>query len=243
MKVIGAGFPRTGTSSMKAALEQLGFGPCHHMFEVYRHPEQIDRWVRAAASINPNSLDPSPVDWDWVLEGYDSAVDWPAGAFWRELADAYPDAKILLTTRDPERWYTSMQNTIFSNFGASAGDLPPTIAPIMGKLLPVFGAIVGRMFGTKVTDDPPSKDEAIKMYEQHAEAVRQTIPSDRLLVHEARDGWAPLCEFLGVEQPAEPYPHLNDSATLQDFMQQLAAGGPVDTPFGQVNPTRPQSGA
>lgn len=241
VKVIGAGFPRTGTSSMKAALEQLGFGPCHHMFEIFGNPDQIGRWLQAANTIGSDGPSPSTIDWDWVLEGYDSAVDWPAGAFWRELADAYPDARILLTVRDPERWYTSMQNTIFSNFGA--GDLPPAIAPIIGKFLPVFGAIVGRMFAIRITDGPPNRADAIRMYEQHAETVRQTIPSDRLLVHEASDGWEPLCEFLGVDRPAEPYPHLNDSATLQDVMRQLTAGGPVDTPFGQVNPAGPPSSA
>ncbi|HEX2312159.1 MAG TPA: sulfotransferase, partial [Thermomonospora sp.] len=105
LHVIGAGFPRTGTSSMKAALERLGFGPCHHMFEVITRPDQVARWL--------DVLRDGPVDWDAVLAGYRSAVDWPAGFFWRELAAAHQDAKVILTVRDPRRWYVSMRDTIF----------------------------------------------------------------------------------------------------------------------------------
>lgn len=238
VKIIGAGFPRTGTSSMKAALERLGYGPCHHMFEVYKHPDQVDRWVQAASAISADGADAPGVDWDGVIDGYHSAVDWPSGAFWREIADAYPDAKIILTLRDPERWYESMHKTIFANFGSTGvKEMPPPLAALMSRLLPVFRAIAGRMLDIDVHDGPPAKADAIRAFEQHNAHVRATVPEHRLLVHEARDGWGPLCSFLGVDEPTEPYPHLNDSATLRDFMSQMSDGTPVDTPFGRVDPT------
>lgn len=104
LEVIGAGFPRTGTTSLKAALERLGFGPCFHMFEVMAHPEQVDRWLSVVSG--------APVDWDRVFDGYRSSMDWPAGYFWREEAEAYPEAKVILTVRDPHQWYVSFQNLI-----------------------------------------------------------------------------------------------------------------------------------
>ena len=104
LSVLGAGFGRTGTESLKKALEILGFGPCYHMFEVLPHQERVDQWVSLAQGKTP--------DWDEIFDGYHSSVDWPAAHFWRDIAEHYPDAKIILSVRDSERWFESMSNTI-----------------------------------------------------------------------------------------------------------------------------------
>ncbi|MEU7832391.1 MULTISPECIES: sulfotransferase family protein [unclassified Nonomuraea] len=225
LKVIGAGFPRTGTSSMKAALERLGFGPCYHMFEILTKPEHADRWVKVTSG--------EPVDWDQVFDGYQSAQDWPASGFWREQAAAYPDAKVILTVRDPARWYVSMQN-LFSNgpgrtMSMDPSTLPPAAAKIfegMQKMQPVLSAIGEDTFGQGWTPMGGMPDEkvAIEAFERHRATVEASLPASRLLVFDVRQGWEPLCEFLDVEVPDEPFPHLNDSESLQRRMGELMAG-------------------
>src|SRR5204863_9086745 len=119
LKVIGAGFGRTGTMSLKLALEQLGFGPCYHMVEVFKNPTAPDSWYEAAQ-------DPDHADWAKIFQGYNSTVDWPNATYWRELADAYPDARIILTERDPDAWFESTQATIFNgDFGGEAAASQP----------------------------------------------------------------------------------------------------------------------
>jgi hypothetical protein len=236
VKVIGAGFPRTGTSSMKAALEQLGFGPCHHMFEVFAHPEQGERWHAAALAKHDRSDPSRTVDWDWVLEGYRSALDWPSSHFWPEIAAAYPDAKIILTTRDPHLWYRSMRETIFANI--DSGERLDRLGAIGPTMEIVFEAI----FGHTPADGAPTEDAAVEVYRRHVDHVRATAPADRLLVHEASDGWAPLCAFLGVDVPDTPYPHLNDTEALQDLHTKMRDGGTASTPFGDITFPADQSG-
>lgn len=208
MKVIGAGFGRTGTMSLKAALERLGFGPCYHMSEIFEHPEHAARWVAAAKG--------EVSDWEDVLGGYESTTDWPGCAFWRELMVAYPEAKVLLNVRDPERWYTSVE----SSFLAMRRQLQPgQMPPLPPAQLEMMRLIMG---GTLGGDEPfealEDKDHAIDVFLKHNEAVRQGVPADRLLEYEVKQGWEPLCAFLGVEVPAEPFPHLNDSASFQKMV-------------------------
>jgi hypothetical protein len=207
LKVIGAGLPRTGTTSLKAALEQLGLGPCHHGFEVLTHPEQGERW-HAAALAKHGRLDPSrTVDWNWMLEGYRSAVDWPSGHFWQEIAAAHPDAKVVLTIRDPHRWYRSMHETIFASI--DAGDRPSDRLGALGAMMEIaFAATFGSI------DKAPTEETAVEVYWRHVDHVRATVPADRLLVHEAGDGWEPLCAFLGVAVPDVPFPRVNSRDEL-----------------------------
>ncbi|MFD2082961.1 hypothetical protein SAMN05421678_103436 [Actinopolymorpha cephalotaxi] len=221
LKVIGAGFPRTGTTSMKAALEQLGLGPCHHMFEVIQSPAQQGKWRQVIES-------DGRADWGWALEGYQSSVDWPSSYYWRELMAAYPDAKVLLTVRDPHRWYASVRDTIFTftREGAraeQAGQRPPNpIAPVLGRLW-------AGTFGEQMGEEMPAEDHAVDVFERHIATVRETVPADRLLVHEARDGWEPLCDFLGVPEPDSGYPHLNDGDTMRRMAERARTG---DIPDG-----------
>ena len=197
LAVVGAGFGRTGTLSLKGALEHLGFGPCYHMKEVFEHPEFMRFWADAARG--------EVVDWERVFEGYRAAVDWPAGSYWRELAEFYPDAKVILSVRSPESWIESARATIFSpenrerlaqTFPSGDGALDPT--PMMRKIL--VETFDGRL------DDPA---HAMAVFERHNRTVVEAIPAERLLVHEASQGLEPLCAFLGVPVPDVPYLAVN----------------------------------
>src|SRR6185437_7267060 len=165
LKVIGAGYGRTGTMSLKLALEQLGFGPCHHMVEVFAHPEQIPLWT-AAAEGRP--------EWDKLMEGYVSAVDWPTATFYKELADHYPDAKVILTERDPESWFRSTQATIFARRFDEAAEANPAMSPWVEMVMKV----VGDLFERRMDDH----DRLISVFKAHNARVREVIPPERLLV-------------------------------------------------------------
>jgi hypothetical protein len=205
VKVIGAGFGRTGTLSLKAALERLGFGPCYHMVELLDHPEHGPLWTAA--------LHGEAIDWEELLGRYESATDWPACTFWRELAGRYPEAKVVLTVRDSERWWTSIDSTLFAM--SRAGELPATqpVAEI-GQL------VMGAAFDGLTTD----REHVIRRFEEHNERVRQGIPPERLLVFQVSEGWGPLCGFLGADVPDEPFPHLNEGDSFRAMIQELRKG-------------------
>lgn len=192
LKVIGSGLGRTGAKSLQTAPDMLGQGSCHHMVEVFANPESVPLWT-AAGEGRP--------DWEAIFKGYSSAVDYPCSAHWRELAAFYPDARVLHTTRDPDQWFTSTQATIFAPGG---GALSP------GPMEPFFETIVGG-FREHIHDRAFMTD----YFRRHDEAVRAEIPAERLLVYQAGQGWEPLCAFLGVPVPAEPYPSENNTAEFQ----------------------------
>ena len=200
LSVIGAGFGRTGTLSLKGALEKLGFDPCYHMMEVMEHGF-AGIWNDIAHGAAP--------DWDAVFQGYEATVDWPACNFYKELADRYPDAKVILSLRDPDKWFDSCQNTIFR---AMRMDHMRAPANIRAQMEMVRKLIIENTFGGDVDD----RAHAIGIYNRHNETVQKVIPKDRLLVFQASDGWDPLCRFLGVPVPAEPFPKVN---TTEDFRQ------------------------
>lgn len=209
MEVIGAGFGRTGTLSLKAALEQLGYGPCYHMEELLDNPDHAKLWNAAARG--------KLGSWEKLFGAYRATVDWPGAAFWRELAAAYPHAKVLLTVRDPERWYESVRNTIFRvPMGGWRVRLPMLAkAVLQPRTLRFFrlmrSAVHGRSFqGVDMRD----KQQVIDAFNRHIEEVTRAVPTDRLLVYDLKQGWEPLCAFLGVDVPDTEFPHLNDSATF-----------------------------
>jgi hypothetical protein len=189
LEVIGAGFGRTGTLTLKTALEMLGFGPCHHMVEVIEHPEQLPFWNKAVRG--------DTVDWEDVYGTYKATVDWPGCHFYAQLADFYPKAKVILSKRDPERWYESMSETILKTLDIFMGDDHPMV-------------FVSRLISRKTFDDDFSRENVLAAFERHNAEVQRRIPADRLLVFEVAQGWEPLCAFLGVPVPAEPFPRVND---------------------------------
>ncbi len=216
MKVIGAGFGRTGTSSLKGALEELGFSPCYHMTEVFANPEHADFWRAAWRG--------EPVNWDGdgVLGSYEATVDWPACTFYAELMERHPDAKVLLSVRDPAKWYESTRNTIYELGKISTGSPLSRLSFALLSLL---------AFGTFNTGQGPMTEEivwqgtfdgkfedrhrTIEVFNRHNDEVRRRVPKEQLLIYEVKEGWGPLCEFLGVEEPDKPYPRLNDAAEAQ----------------------------
>ena len=203
ISIVGAGLGRTGTLSLKLALDRLGFGPCYHMTEVFEHlASHVPVWDRAA--------DGERVVWNALFEGYRSAVDFPAAAFYRELAAHYPAAKVILTVRDPDRWYQSFRETIFHPLSEP---LPENLAD-WGAM--VHKAINDRVFEGNVQD----RAHVIASYQRHNEEVKRTIPPERLLVYEVSDGWAPLCRFLGAPVPDEHFPKAN---TTDEFRERIAA--------------------
>ena len=205
LAVVGAGFGRTGTASLKLALEQLGFGPCHHMYEVRRTPGQIEHWEAAAAG--------APMDWDAVFEGFGSAVDWPSAYFWRELAEHFPDAKVLLSVRPAERWWDSFSGTI----KMLLDDREPTPDPMINRLRDMTRRIIidGSLRGAY-----HDREAAIAAFERHVAEVRATIPADRLLVLDVAEGWERLCRFLGVAVPDTPFPRTNSTDEFWEKVRQ-----------------------
>jgi hypothetical protein len=230
LTVIGAGLPRTGTSSTKAALERLGFGPCHHMFDLMSVPGRIDRWLPLAEGVR--------ADWEHVFDGYNSCVDWPASHFWRELSMAYPQAKVVLTVRDPRAWHVSFQALIDNGARRSLPeDLPPEAAAFFQKferMQPLIDLMAGSLFGSgrSFVDGPIDEAAAVAAFERHNAAVVESVPADRLLVFDVREGWEPLCRFLGVDVPeGEAFPRLNEGKLLPQTMQRLMSGDPMGSPF------------
>jgi len=207
VKVVGAGFGRTGTLSLKNALEKLGCGPCYHMMEVFPRPEHVAMWHRLAFE---NSM-----DWDLLFRDFQATVDWPAARWWREIAAHYPEAKVLLSVRDPESWYMSMIDTIYQPMKWPVPEGVPEIVRLQNEM--VRKAILTETFDNRFED----KAFAIEVFNRHTQEVRDTIDPARLLVFDVKEGWAPLCRFLEVPIPDEPFPRLNDTASTQAIIQRL----------------------
>lgn len=190
LKVIGAGFGRTGTDSMREALEILGFGPCHHMRALQGDDAHRDNWMKAIES--------GQHDWDLQLGGFNSSIDWPSAHYWPELIERFPKAKILLTLRSAESWWASFEKTILASLDASAKT---------GRVTP--GTLLTRphIFGGK----PLTRENGIAAYEDNTRRVLSTVPADRRLTYTIGDGWGPLCAFLNVDVPDRPFPRSNSS--------------------------------
>jgi len=190
LQVIGSGFGRTGTMSTKIALEQLGFGPCHHMVEVMGNPDQPAHWAALAEG--------RPVDWTAVFEGYASQVDFPGSAVWPALVETFPDAMVVHTERPEDEWWASYSKTIGKFFALRESlPLPPPIAAMFATMDKV---VLQDVFGGL------DRERSIAAYRRNNAKVRETLPADRLLVFTPSDGWGPLCNFLGVPVPATDFP-------------------------------------
>ena len=207
LKVVGAGFGRTGTLSLKNALEKLGFAPCYHMMEVFPRPDHVAMWHRLAFEHS--------MDWDLLFRDFQATVDWPSARWWREIAAHYPEAKVLLSVRDPEAWYKSMIDTIYQPMKWPVPDSVPELVRLQNEM--ARKAILEETFDNRFED----KAHAIEIFNRHTQEVRDTIDPARLLVFDVKEGWAPLCHFLEVPIPDEPFPRLNDTATTQAMIQRM----------------------
>jgi len=200
LKVVGSGIGRTGTMSLKIGLEKLLGAPCYHMAEVFKHPEHVPMWHDAALN--------KPVDWDALFDGYVATVDWPSGAYWQEITAHYPDALIILSHRDPEKWWKSAEETIFKSIGE-----------ISEEHRDWHGMIDG-MLASRFTKDITNKDACIAAFNRHNEIARASAPKNRFIEWEAKDGWGPLCKALDLPIPDEPFPHVNST---DEFIQRVKA--------------------
>lgn len=214
MKVIGVGFGRTATMSLKHALPELGAGPCFHMIDLImgEHRERdLANWTRIAAGERP--------DWNEVFDGYESTVDWPACSLWEELIEAFPDAAVLLNVRDFDGWYASCRNTILAaKLAAQAGEIPEDAnrpAPP-----PELWGVIERLVWQGPDLEGRFEDEAWTraMYERRIEVIRSVVPAKRLTVWEPGDGWEPLAAMLGAPAPDTPFPRLHDTNEFRTEM-------------------------
>jgi hypothetical protein len=210
MKVIGAGISRTGTMTMQAALETLGYH-CYHMKEVPREPGHLDAWYKFVTG-------QAPMDWHTLLRTFEATVDTPACWYYKELMQAFPDAKVILTVREPDRWYES-----FVTLRTTVNRFRPLsrLIPKMAKMVRFADVMQEKMFGGSL-----DRAHCIRVFNEHNEAVQRVVPKDRLLVFPVAEGWEPLCQFLGCPVPEGiAFPHLNEGdQTLKDVVRQLFIG-------------------
>jgi hypothetical protein len=193
LQVVGAGLGRTGTHSLQLALQQLLNGRCYHMIEVFGRPDDIPVWHRAINGDMP--------DWNEFLSDYRATVDWPAGAFWKEIWAANPDAVVLLSSRDTEGWWKSVSNTIFN-----IADLEMPVGEDAARAQKVMAL---DMLAKRFTPNWQDETEAKRAFEAHNADVRASVPADKLIDWHPGDGWEPICEKLGLPVPSEPFPHVN----------------------------------
>jgi Sulfotransferase domain len=208
LQVIGVGLHRTGSMSVKAALERLGFGPCYHGMEALRRSTDGDHWLAAYGA-------GGEFDWSVIFEGYRATMDWPTVHVWEQLAAAYPDAKILLTERDPERWWDSHVRMfqLSAELDQERTDEQRQWAEESGfaRMEAALATAVYATFDGRGSD----KAHCLRVFEQHCERVRRTVPAERLLVYRVQEGWEPLCRLLGVDVPDEPFPCVNVGDNLR----------------------------
>ncbi len=213
LQVIGAGFGRTGTNSLKVALEQLGFWKCHHMREVPGSRAQVDAWYALSQG--------EEVDWDRVFDGFAASCDWPSAVYWERLYRHYPDSVVILTVRDEDRWYESVAETIYPVSRVVPRWLVWSIPRVRKLLQAIMDSIWDGIFDGKFED----KTHAISVYRANSARVKRVVAPERLLVFEAKDGWEPLCAFLNVPVPDSPYPHVNEAAEIKRMVRLLRALG------------------
>jgi hypothetical protein len=203
IEVIGAGFGRTGTLSLKFALETLGFDKCYHMMEVPLNPSHSKLWTKMAKG--------KRVDWEQLFAGYKASVDWPSSNYWREQMQVYPEARVILSLRDSDKWYASVMNTIWRASERARLDAENRKdVEALARSAMVYEVIWDGVFGGRMDD----KDHVIACYEQHNEEVIDTVDPNNLLVYRPGDGWEPLCEFLQQPVPSADYPRVNST---EDF--------------------------
>ncbi|MFG3038147.1 sulfotransferase family protein [Streptomyces sp. NPDC048330] len=216
LKLINAGLGRTGTTSLKVALDRLGLGTCFHMFDIVGDGDRLERWAKVVC-------DGEPADWPALFEGYTSAVDGPCAVYYREIAEAFPEAKVILTVREAEGWYRSTYDTLYQ-FVLKSAEHPPEPGSRQARLLDLTRTLVwDGVFDGRFED----KDHAIAAYHRHNEEVVRVLGADNVLVYDVKQGWEPLCAFLGVDVPQEEFPHANDSAAMRQRIAAAAGAGPV----------------
>lgn len=211
LKIIGAGPGRTGTLSLKTALEQLGYAPCHHMKSCFEGRQQT-RWFLQAAQ-------GESVDWQQVFDGFEAAVDWPAAAYYKELMQVFPEAKVIFSDRAPEDWYDSVATTIFRVLP----NIPSWLRRVVPHVDRVALMVEKTVWQNELNGQFTNREAMLAFFERRRDEVKAHVPADQLLIHSASEGWEPLCNFLGVEVPNRPYPWVNEGARIRRGVRVLKA--------------------
>ncbi len=221
IQIIGAGFPRTGTTTLKRCLETLGYDKTYHMKELLVNPHNLHYWKQLDET--------GETDWDGLYDGYKATVDFPCYPWYKEHLKRYPDAKVILTVRPFDAWYKSVDSTVFR----AGPQTPGEKIKMLGKLL--FSKRARRVvkcikffkysfFHKRLHDRFGEKEYARQYWDSHIEEVKSHVPADQLLIYDVRDGWAPLCEFLGMPVPDEELPHLNKKENFKEMLPKLMKG-------------------
>ena len=224
IKIIGAGFPRTGTNTLKRSLEILGISKAYHFKDLLLNPDNLEYWQALA--------DTGTTKWDEIYDGYEASVDFPCYPWYKEHMKRYPDAKVILTVRPFDKWYTSMKSTIWT---AGPQTVPEKISmmskllfsPRLRKVIKCIKFVKGFLWNKQFEGRFLDQDFVETVWNKHIEEVKAYVPKEKLLVYDVRDGWGPLCKFLGVAEPSEPLPHLNKKENFKTMLQDLIKGNPV----------------
>lgn len=221
IKIIGAGFPRTGTTTLKRSLEELGYSKTYHMKELLVNPEKLPFWLELEQS--------RTTDWDKLYDGYQASVDFPGYPYYKEQMEKYPDAKVILTVRPFDKWYASVESTVWK---AGPQNLPEKLGmmwkmlinPRVRKVVQCIKMFKRVFFAKQMQGKFTDKAFAEKLWNDHIEEVKAHVPVDKLLIYDVRDGWEPLCKFLDKPIPAEPLPHLNKKENFKEMLPKLMKG-------------------
>ena len=227
LRLINTGLGRTGTTSLKVALERLGFGPCYHMFDIVGNEQRLGQWEKIVC-------DAQRPDWDVVFDGYTSAVDGPCAIYYRQIVEAFPEAKVMLTVRDAERWYQSTYDTLYQ-FSLNGGGGPSGTHSMRSRVHRLTSTMVWNgLFGGRFSE----KDYAIEAFRSHNQEVIDAVGPENLLVYDVKDGWEPLCAFLGVDVPSEDFPRVNDTESMRERIRQMGGNAGPAVPDRAYQPAR-----
>ena len=220
IEIIGAGLGRTGTMSLKKAFERLGFGRCYHMAELIGHPEHLPHWKALHAGTDP--------DVEALFDGYRATVDYPGAVLYRQLMERYPEAKVVLSTRDADDWYDSNMATIYSAKPRPLEMIAMMLRMPFNRRLRQFAPVMQWADGLIWKDFFEGRFEdrahAIDRFRRHVQEVQERVPADRLLVYEVSQGWQPLCDFLGCAVPDQPFPNINKRADFPEKRKKILRG-------------------
>ncbi len=224
IKIIGAGLPRTGTNTLREALEILGFSKTYHMKHLLVHPEDLHYWTTLKAT--------GTTDWDALYDGYQATVDFPCYPWYKEHMKQYPDAKVILSTRPFEKWYTSFYSTIWKAQNppeAEKAAMGERVAadPRLQTVMKVMGFAKQVMSEEHFQGKFLDKEFMEKVFDDHHEEAKRYVPADKLLVYDVTEGWEPLCKFLDVKVPNEPLPHTNKKEDFHEMVKELFSGNLV----------------
>jgi hypothetical protein len=225
LKLLNAGLGRTGTTSLQVALERLGYGPCYHMFDIVSSEERLAQWESII-------IDGRQPDWAAVFDGFSAIVDGPPSLHYAQIMKAFPEAKVVLTVRDAEGWYRSTRDTLYQ-FVVRNRETPPEEGTRQARVFRMTNVMMwDGLLGGRFDDQAYAMD----VYRRYNQEVIDTVDADRLLVYDVKQGWEPLCAFLGIEVPAEEFPHVNTTASMRERMQSFGGGPPAPEGLDRPGP-------